>query len=130
MTIEQLTGGPWSSRWLANEYEMLMNTFQSGFTSGPANYMTLTPADSRSLLSCGFHDPEVDGWMDVIWQTEDDGERSEALTLLNRRLAEQAVMFPPVYPDLLMAQRRELSPVDPDGLRISRLRPQNLTFVP
>ncbi|MCB0988465.1 MAG: ABC transporter substrate-binding protein [Acidimicrobiales bacterium] len=130
VTIEQLTGGPWSSRWLANEYEMLMNTFQSGFTSGPANYMTLTPADSRSLLSCGFHDPEVDGWMDVIWQTEDDGERSEALTLLNRRLAEQAVMFPPVYPDLLMAQRRELSPVDPDGLRISRLRPQNLTFVP
>jgi len=29
---------------------------------------------------------------------------------------------------LLMAQRRELSPVDPDGLRISRLRPQHLSF--
>ena len=128
VTIEQLTGGPWSSRWLANEYEMLMNMFQSGFTSGPANYMTLSPADSRSLLSCGFEDPEVDQWIDVIWQTEDDVERTEALTRLNQRLAEEAVMFPPVYPELLMAQRRELSPVDPDGLRISRLRPQHLSF--
>lgn len=130
VTIEQLAGGPWSSKWLANEYEMLMNTFQSGFTSGPANYLTLTPADSRNLLSCGYVDPEVDAWMDTVWQTDDEDERDLALRHLNRRLAREAVIFPPVYPELLMAQRRELSPVDVDGLRISRLRPHRLSFVP
>lgn len=129
VTIEQLAGGPWSSKWLANEYEMLMNTFQSGFTSGPANYLTLTPGDSRNLLSCGYVDPEVDAWMDTVWQTDDDDDRVAALQQINRRLAEAAVMFPPVYPKLVMAQRRELSPVDVDALRISRLRPQHLSFV-
>lgn len=128
--IEQLAGGPWSSRWLANEYEMLMNTFQSGFTSGPANYMTLTPAHSRNLLSCGYVDPEVDTWMDTIWQTYDEDERDDALRKVNRRLAEAAVIFPPVYPALAMAQRRELSPVDTDSLRISRIRPHGLRFLP
>lgn len=129
VTIDQLAGGPWSSAWLSAEYEMLMNTFQSGFTSGPANYLTLTPGDSRNLLTCGYNDPEVDGWMDVVWQTTDENERDEALRNINRRLAEQAVMFPPVYPDLMMAQRSELSPIDVEGLRVSRLRPQRLAFV-
>lgn len=130
VTIEQLAGGPWSSRWLATEYELLMNTFQSGFTSGPANYMTLTPGHSRNILSCGYVDPEVDEWMDTVWQTYDEDERDDALRKINRRLAEAAVIFPPVYPDLVMAQRRELSPVDLDGLKISRIRPQELHFLP
>lgn len=129
VAIEQLAGGPWSSKWLSNEYEMLMNTFQSGFTSGPANYMTLTPGHSRNLLSCGYVDPEVDEWMDTIWQTYDEEERDEALRNVNRRLAEAAVIFPPVYPALAMAQRREVSPIDIDGLKISRIRPQNLRFL-
>jgi peptide/nickel transport system substrate-binding protein len=130
VSIEQLAGGPWSSRWLSNEYELLMNTFQSGFTSGPANYMTLTPGHSRNILTCGYVDPEVDAWMDTIWQTYDEDERDDALRKVNRRLAEAAVIFPPVYPGLVMAQRRELSEVDVDSLRISRIRPQALRFLP
>jgi len=130
VSIQQLAGAQWSSKWLSNEYEMLMNTFQSGFTSGPANYMSLTPAHSTNLLSCGYSDPEVDAWMDIIWQTDDEAERDDALRSVNRRLAEAAVMFPPVYPALAMAQRRELSPLDPETLRISRIRPEALRFVP
>jgi|GEM_PF-4506233 len=124
-----LAGGPWSSAWLANDYEMLMNTFQSGFTSGPANYLTLTPAHSRNILSCGYVDEEVDAWMDEVWATHDDAARVDALRNISRRLAEQAVIFPPVYPKLAMAQRVELSPVDLDRLRISRIEPQHLRFV-
>ncbi len=126
--IEQLAGGPWSSAWLANEYELLMNTFQSGFTSGPANYLTLAPAHSRNLLSCGYVDPEVDAWLDGVWETDDDDEREELLRRVSARLAEEAVIFPPVYPRAAFAQRRELSPLDPDGLRISRLAPHTLRF--
>ncbi len=129
VTIEQLAGGPWSSKWLANEYEMLGNTFQSGFTSGPANYLTLAPAHSQNLLSCGYVDPDVDAWMDTIWQVDDDGEREAALADLSERLAEQAIMCPAVYPKLALAQRDELSPVDPAGLRTSRIAPQDLRFV-
>lgn len=126
--IEQLAGGPWSSKWLANEYQLLMNTFQSGFTSGPANYLTLAPAHSKNLLSCGYVDEELDGWMDTVWETADDAVREQHLRKITARLAEEAVIFPPVYPELALAQRRELSPVDPDGLRISRIAPQDLRF--
>ncbi|MEZ5180057.1 MAG: ABC transporter substrate-binding protein [Acidimicrobiales bacterium] len=126
--IEQLAGGPWSSAWLANEYELLMNTFQSGFTSGPANYLTLAPAHSRNLLSCGYADPELDGWLDRVWATDDDDERAGLLRQVSARLAEEAVMFPPVYPRAALAQRRELSPLDPEQLRISRLAPHELRF--
>ena len=105
-----------------------MNTFQSGFTSGPANYLTLAPAHSRNLLSCGYVDPEVDAWLDGVWETDDDDEREELLRRVSARLAEEAVIFPPVYPRAAFAQRRELSPLDPDGLRISRLAPHTLRF--
>lgn len=127
--LRPLAGGPWSSAWLANDYQMLMNLFQSGFTSGPANYMTLTPAHSRNLLSCGYQDPEVDAWMDAVWETEHETERIEALGKISRRLAEEAIIFPPVYPKLAMAQRKELSPIDTNSLRISRINPQNMRFV-
>lgn len=124
----QLAGGPWSSAWLANDYEMLMNTFQSGFTSGPANYLTLTPGHSENILACGYEDPELDAWIDEVWQTADPDARVGALRRITRRLAEEAVMFPPVYPKLAMAQRVELSPIDEDALRISRINPQLLRF--
>lgn len=127
--ILPLAGGPWSSAWLANDYELLMNTFQSGFTSGPANYLTLTPAHSRNILACGYVDPEVDRWMDEVWATGDEAARVDALRNISRRLAEEAVIFPPVYPKLAMAQRVELSPIDLDRLRISRIEPHRLRFV-
>lgn len=126
--IEQLAGGPWSSAWLANDYEMLMNTFQSGFTSGPANYLTLAPAHSQNLLSCGYVNPDVDAWMDTVWQTSDPAEREEALRNISRTLAADAVIFPPAYPKLALAQRNELSPIATGPLRTSRINPQLLTF--
>jgi len=128
VTIEQLAGGPWSNKWLSLDYEMLMNTFQSGFTSGPANYLTLAPAHSRNVLTCGYHDDEVDAWIDEVWATSDDAAREQALQSITRRLAEEAVIFPPVYAKLAVAQRRELSALDPVQLRISRLSPQSLRF--
>jgi peptide/nickel transport system substrate-binding protein len=128
VTIEQLAGGPWSNKWLSLEYEMLMNTFQSGFTSGHANYLTLAPAHSRNVLTCGYHDDEVDAWIDEVWETTDDTARELALRSISRRLAEDAVIFPPVYARLAVAQRRELSALDPVQLRISRLSPQSLRF--
>jgi peptide/nickel transport system substrate-binding protein len=126
--IEQLTGGPWSNKWLSRGYDMLMNTFQSGFTSGPANYLTLAPADSTNVLSCGYKNPVADALLAVVWQTTDDNARAAALTKLDKILAEDAVIFPPAYPRLAVARLASLSPVDDNLLRASRLSPQTLHF--
>ncbi|MEO6822825.1 MAG: ABC transporter substrate-binding protein [Candidatus Nanopelagicales bacterium] len=126
--IEQLTGGPWSNKWLSRGYDMLMNTFQSGFTSGPANYLTLAPADSTNVLSCGYHNPVADALLAVVWQTTDDKARAAALAKLDRILAEDAVIFPPAYPRLAVARLASLSPVDENLLRASRISPQKLHF--
>lgn len=128
VTIEQLAGGPWSNKWLSRDYDMLMNTFSSGFTSGPANYLTLAPASSTNVLSCGYRNPVVDQAIDVVWQTTDAGARTAALKTIDRVLAEDAVIFPPVYPELVVAQRREVSAVNPAQLKICRLSPQTLRF--
>ncbi len=128
VTIEQLAGGPWSNKWLGRDYDMLMNMFQSGFTSGPANYMTLAPADSTNVLSCGYHNEEVNKLIAVVWQTFDDAEREDALKKVNRILAEDAVIFPPAYPRLALARRNEITPVDEQMLRVSRIEFQNLKF--
>ncbi|WP_436788774.1 ABC transporter substrate-binding protein [Yinghuangia sp. YIM S10712] len=128
VTIEQLAGGPWSNKWLSREYDMLMNTFSSGFTSGPANYLTLAPASSTNVLSCGYRNPAVDQAVDTVWQTTDSAERVAALRTIDRALAEDAVIFPPVHPELVVAQRRELSPLNAAQLKVCRLSPQTLSF--
>ena len=127
--IEQLTGGPWSNKWLSRDYDMLMNLFQSGFTSGPANYLTLAPADSTNILSCGYKNPKVDQLIATVWQTSDDAVRKDALMQVTRILAEDMVIFPPAYPRLAVAQRVEVSPVNEQLLRVSRIAPQTLHFV-
>ncbi|MDI2125276.1 ABC transporter substrate-binding protein [Yinghuangia seranimata] len=126
--IEQLAGGPWSNKWLSRDYDMLMNTFSSGFTSGPANYLTLAPASSTNVLACGYKNPEVDKAIDTVWQATDPAERTAALRTVDRILAEDAVIFPPLYPELVVAQRTELSPVNPAQLKICRLAPHTLRF--
>ncbi|MCF2526081.1 ABC transporter substrate-binding protein [Yinghuangia soli] len=128
VTIEQLSGGPWSNKWLSGDYDMLMNTFSSGFTSGPANYLTLAPASSSNVLSCGYKNPAVDAAIDTVWQTTDPAARIAALKTVDRALAEDAVIFPPVYPELVVAQRTELSPLNQAQLKICRLSPQTLRF--
>lgn len=127
--LQPLAAGPWSNEWLSRKYEMLAETFQSGFTSGPANYLVLTPADETSILSCGYKNPDVTRLMATVWQTADDQERVDALRRIDRIVADDAVMFPPVYPKLAIARRTELSAPDPRQLRISRLGLQNLHFV-
>ncbi|MEU8135502.1 ABC transporter substrate-binding protein [Streptodolium elevatio] len=128
VTIEQLAGGPWSNKWLSRDYDMLMNTFMSGFTSGPANYLTLAPASSTNVLACGYKNPVVDQAIDTVWQTTDPAARTAALKAVDRALAEDAVIFPPVHPELIVAQRRELSPLNTAQLKVCRLSPQTLRF--
>lgn len=130
VTIEQLPGGDWSNKLVGVTYDMILNLFQSGFTSGPANYMTMAPADSSNVLSCGYANPEVDALFQTVWASADEGERERALIEINRILADDAVIFPPAYPKLVLAHRKEVSAPDPDFLRISRILPQNLRLGP
>lgn len=128
VTIEQLPGGAWSNKMLDRSYDMLMNVFQSGFTSGPANYMTLAPAQSTNVLSCGFVNQEVDRLMELVWETADDRIRERSLRRINEILLEEAVMFPPVYPKLVVARLADISPINRKQLRMSRISPQTLTL--
>lgn len=128
VTIQQLPGGAWSNKMLDRSYDMLMNLFQSGFTSGPANYMALAPAQSTSVLSCGFVNEEVDRLMDTVWRVSDDEVRAESLRRINEILIEEAVMFPPVYPKIVVARLASVSALDRRQLRISRVAPHNLAL--
>lgn len=128
VTIQQLPGGAWSNKMLDRSYDMLMNVFQSGFTSGPANYMALAPAQSTSVLSCGFVNAEVDRLMDTVWRTSDDEEREASMRRINEILVEEAVMFPPVYPKIVVARLATVSPLNRHQLRISRVAPQTLSL--
>lgn len=128
VTIEQLPGGAWSNKMLDRSYDMLMNVFQSGFTSGPANYMALAPAQSTSVLSCGFVNQEVDELMDTVWRSSDEAVRAASMRRVNEILIEEAVMFPPVYPKIVVARLKSVSPLNQRQLEISRVGPQNLTL--
>ncbi|MEU8249676.1 ABC transporter substrate-binding protein [Nonomuraea sp. NPDC048916] len=119
--LEVLQGGPWAQRWIAGRYQMIMNRFASGFTSGDANYLTLSPALSTSVLSCGYRNQEVDTAIERMWTTDDQAERDRLLGQVNARLARDAVMFPPVYPKMIVGQRTTVSPLDPAAMKISRL---------
>ncbi|WP_433360042.1 ABC transporter substrate-binding protein [Streptosporangium sp. CA-115845] len=119
--LEVLQGGPWAQRWISGAYQMIMNRFSSGFTSGDANYLALSPAQSKSVLSCGYENAAVDTALDRVWATADQAERDVLLKQVNATLAEEAVMFPPVYPKMILGQRTGVSPLDPGRMRISRL---------
>ncbi|GGT16832.1 ABC transporter substrate-binding protein [Nonomuraea spiralis] len=119
--LEVLQGGPWAQRWISGKYQMIMNRFSSGFTSGDANYLTLSPALSTSVLACGYRDKDVDTAIERIWATDDQAERDRLLTRVNARITEDAVMFPPVYPQMIVGRRDDVSPLDPARLRINRL---------
>ncbi|WP_067177759.1 ABC transporter substrate-binding protein [Microtetraspora niveoalba] len=119
--LEVLQGGPWAQRWISGAYQMIMNRFSSGFTSGDANYLALSPAQSRSVLACGYENRAVDTALDRVWTTADQDERDRLLREVNATLAEDAVMFPPVYPKMIVGQRAGVSPLDPARMRISRL---------
>ncbi|MFE3454209.1 ABC transporter substrate-binding protein [Nonomuraea sp. NPDC059194] len=130
--LEVLQGGPWAQRWIAGKYQMIMNRFASGFTSGDANYLTLSPALSTSVLACGYHNKDVDAAIERIWATDDRAERDRLLQEVNAQITEDAVMFPPVYPKMIVGQRSSVSPLDPARMSISRLgtarlRPRGVT---
>ena len=130
--LEVLQGGPWAQRWISGKYQMIMNRFSSGFTSGDANYLTLSPALSTSVLACGYVNKDVDTAMERVWATDDQAERDRLLKQVNAQLAKDAVMFPPVYPKMIVGQQNRVSPLDPARMRISRLgvtglRPQGST---
>ncbi|WP_433346746.1 ABC transporter substrate-binding protein [Microtetraspora malaysiensis] len=124
--LEVLQGGPWAQRWISGAYQMIMNRFSSGFTSGDANYLALSPAQSTSVLSCGYENAAVDTALDRVWATTDQAERDVLLKQVNAALTEDAVMFPPVYPKMIVGQRAGVSPLDPGRMRISRLGTANL----
>ncbi|MFI0349103.1 ABC transporter substrate-binding protein [Actinomadura sp. 9N407] len=119
--LEVLQSGPWAQRWISGDYQMIMNRFASGFTSGAANYLTLSPAQSGGVLACGYRDAAVDRALARVWETSDQAERDRLLKQVNRTLAEDTVMFPPVYPKMVVGQRDGVTAMDPAQMRISRL---------
>ena len=122
-SIEQLAGGPWS-------IEVAVARLRDADEPVPERLHLR----SRQLPHAGagrldeppvlrLHRTPRSTAIDTVWQTSDDAERKDALSRITRILAEDTVIFPPVYPRLAVAQRVELSPVDREPLRISRIRP-------
>ncbi|MGH3261735.1 MAG: ABC transporter substrate-binding protein, partial [Trebonia sp.] len=126
--IQPLSGELFSQAITGVTYDLLMSTYQSGFTCGNANYTILSAADPTNVVSCGFEDKQTQQLTATAWQTSDDAARARALADINAITLADSVMFPPVYPKTVVATRRELTPVDTSLLAVSRISPQRLAF--
>ncbi|GAA2737738.1 ABC transporter substrate-binding protein [Actinocorallia aurantiaca] len=128
-TLEVLDFSPWIKNWATGKYEMAMTSFESGFGGGRTAFTLLTTMSSKYPLNFGYKNEEVDGLLTQAWATSDDAERTEICKKINGLLAADAIMMPPVYPKLVVAQRKEIETLDKKIMGVSRLSlPSARTF--
>ncbi|MEV0973505.1 ABC transporter substrate-binding protein [Microtetraspora glauca] len=120
-TLEVLDFSPWVKNWASGKYQMAMTGFESGFGGGRTAVTVLGPMSSKNPLNFGYKNDEVDKLLGEAWATTDDAARVEACKKINGILANDAIMIPPVYPRLVVAQRKEISPLDEKLMGVSRV---------
>jgi len=120
-TLETLDIGPWVQKWVSGKFQLAMTGFESGFGAGRTAFTTLSTVNSKYPLNFGYRNDEVDKLLGQAWATDDEAERTELCRQINGLLAADAIMIPPVYPKLLVAQRTDLSPLDDKRMGISRV---------
>ncbi|MFG1948816.1 ABC transporter substrate-binding protein [Nonomuraea sp. NPDC048826] len=127
-TLETLDVGPWVKKWASGKFDLVMNNFESGFGAGRTAFSLLNVANSTYYFNFGYKNEEVDKLLAQAWGTNDAAERAELCKQINGLLAADAVMIPPVYPKMLVAQRTDISGLDESRLGISRVSVPGVQF--
>ncbi|GII86099.1 ABC transporter substrate-binding protein [Sphaerisporangium siamense] len=120
-TLEVLDIGPWVKKWASGEYQMAMTGFESGFGSGRTAFTLLGQMSSRNPLNFGYKNAEVDRLLGEAWAATDEAARAEACKKIGKLLADDAILLPPVYPKMIVAQRADLSALDETLMSVSRV---------
>ncbi|WP_182909600.1 ABC transporter substrate-binding protein [Microbispora sp. H13382] len=127
-TLEVLDIGPWVKKWASGEYQMAMTGFESGFGSGRTAFTLLGQMSSRNPLNFGYKNDEVDKLLGEAWAATDEAARVEACKKIDKLLADDAILLPPVYPQMIVAQRTDLSDIDEKLMSVSRVPLPPLSF--
>lgn len=121
VTIEPLEGGPWIGKWLGGQYDMHMGVWQSGFATGNSNIIVFSPAMKGNVLNPGYDNQIVNDAMKVVYETDSVAERDTQLRIAAAQLIQDTWIVPPVYPKLIMAQRKDITDVNQNLLKVSRI---------
>ncbi|GAA4525480.1 ABC transporter substrate-binding protein [Nonomuraea ferruginea] len=120
-TLETLDVGPWVQKWASGKFDLVMNSFETGFGAGRTAFSLLNVTNSAYPLNFGYKNEEVDKLLGQAWAADDEAERAELCKRINGLLAADAIIIPPVYPKMLVAQRTDVSPLDEPGMSVSRI---------
>lgn len=119
--LEPLEGAPWIGKWLGAQYDFIMGVWQSGFATGNSNLIVFTPAMSSNVLNPGYRNATVDDALNQVFATDSVAERDAQLKIAAAQLIEDTWIVPPVYPKLIVAQRKDITEINQDLLRVSRI---------
>ncbi|MFE0425113.1 ABC transporter substrate-binding protein [Streptomyces sp. NPDC058953] len=111
----------WNRRWLVRDYDMSLTVQEYGLVGGVMPLSQFTVYRSASRQNPGYRDPGYDREFVRLFGAATPAERDAIAARLNRALAEDAVELPPVYPELLIATRSEVSGIDERALTLGRL---------
>lgn len=120
-TIDAVEGGPWIGAWLGGQYDYLMGVWQSGFATGESNLIVFTPAMSNNVLNPGYTNATVDTALKEVFATDDKNVRADQLKIAAAQLAQDTWIVPPVYPRMVVAQRKDTTPLNQNLMKVSRL---------
>ncbi|MGV9314030.1 ABC transporter substrate-binding protein [Streptomyces sp. NPDC003691] len=111
----------WNRRWLVRDYDMSLTVQEYGLVGGVMPLSQFTVYRGASRQNPGYRDAAYDRDFVRLFGTAPEAERARIAARLNRALTENAIELPPVYPELLMATRAEISGVDEKALTLGRL---------
>ncbi|WP_122816804.1 ABC transporter substrate-binding protein [Nocardioides pantholopis] len=119
--LDTTDAGTWITRWMEGDYEMAMTNYITGVSAGDSAFPLFTSYASTNTMNFGYANKEADGLMTQAWATTDPAERASLTKQVDRILAEDAVAIPPVYPRMLIAQRRDVTALDESQLAVGRI---------
>ncbi|QMW66235.1 ABC transporter substrate-binding protein [Mumia sp. ZJ1417] len=119
--IESTDAGTWATKWMQGDYQLSMTTFVTGVSAGDSAFPLFTSYASTNPMNFGYANDQLDKLLNEAWTTTDAKERGDLTRQANTILAEDAVAIPPVYPKLIVAQRNDVSELDPEQLALGRL---------
>ncbi|NPC97638.1 ABC transporter substrate-binding protein [Nocardioides sp. zg-DK7169] len=119
--LETTDAGTWITRWMEGDYQLSMTTYVTGVSAGASAFPLFTSYASSNTMNFGYSSKEADALMSQAWATTDESERAELTRKVDRILAEDAVAVPPVYPRMIVAQRRDVTGLDAGQLAVGRI---------
>lgn len=122
VTLQSLGTNAWVEEWAAGKYQLAMTVYESGFGGGKTSFVVLSGLSSQNPLNLGYKNPKLDTLLYEAWSTLDAIQRTQYCQRAAAIVAADAIDVPPVYPKFIVAQRTDVSTIDDDLMKVSRIK--------